>query len=354
MNILSDFSKDTQTDKPIPGSYEWWYFDGISGNGYSFVIIFYEGNPFSKRYIRSLNAGTGELARHFPALSISVYKENKPVFYSFEEVIPQSAAFSSENPAGKIGENYFTGVRNGNDVDYTVSLNQQLPNGDSIRGELHFRSESAEVSLNHISGNSDGANHSWNLVQPKCNIEGSLEIKGYDSSVIPISGTGYHDHNFGSEPMKDTFDEWYWGRYHLDDATLIYYIMREKGEWDKKAWILEDNGTVRPAQRITMNEKGLSLFGLETARKINFEGDGFEALIQKDKMIDNGPFYQRFSGNIVLKNGKEIKHARGISEYIYPSRIYKKLFWPLVDMRIKYPGNVHWVQKSPYFYRWTW
>jgi carotenoid 1,2-hydratase len=31
-----------------------------------------------------------------------------------------------------------------------------------------------------------------------------------------------------------------------------------------------------------------------------------------------------------------------------------KIFWPLVNMRIQYPGKTHWVQKSPRLYRWTW
>ena len=354
MNILSDFSKDTQTDKPIPGSYEWWYFDGISGNGYSFVIIFYEGNPFSKRYIQSLNTGSGWSAKHFPALSISVYKEDKPVFYSFEEVLPEMASFSSDSPNGKIGLNSFKGRMENKSIYYRLKVDQQLSNGDSIEGELNFKSEIIPEQMNRISTSKDTSNHSWNLVQPKCSVDGNFNISGYKTINIPISGTGYHDHNFGSEPMKNSFDEWYWGRFHFDDATLIYYIMLENGQWEKKAWLLKDDGNVLPALKITLNEKGLSLFGLETARKLQFEADGFEALIQKESLVDSGPFYQRFLGSVILTSDEGIKTASGISEYIYPARIYKKLFWPLVDMRIKYPGRTHWVQRSPYLYRWTW
>jgi carotenoid 1,2-hydratase len=354
MNILSDFSKDTQTNKPIPGSYEWWYFDGISEGGQSFVIIFYEGNPFSKRYIRSLNNKNGQFASQFPAISISVYKNSKPIFYCFEETIPSESSFSPNQPQGNVGDNFFKGTKSGDKLEYEISLNQRLPGGDNISGKLSFQSKPFNHKFKQSGRSAESMNHSWNLVQPKCAIEGELSISGYRSAGIKISGTGYHDHNFGSEPMKDTFDEWYWGRYHFTDSTLIYYIMREKGVWEKKAWLIDDNGAVYPANTIELKETGLSFFGLKTARVIEFKGDGFRAMLQKQAMIDSGPFYQRFSGRLILQKGDQIKHSNGISEYIYPSRIYNKLFWPLVDMRIKYPGNPHWVQKIPLLYRWTW
>jgi carotenoid 1,2-hydratase len=356
MKIISDFSKDIQTVKPLPGSYEWWYFDAVSADGYCIVVIFYEGNPFSKRYIEAIQKNDSKKASAFPALSISLYHKGKPIFYSFDEVLPEFSSFSASQPKGSVGACSFFGEKIDQQITYAIRLNQKLPSGDSLKGELIFQSDVFEDKNFDIADESPSENsrHTWNLVQPKAGVHGRLELKGHENKEIVFSGVGYHDHNLGFEPMKDSFDEWYWGRYHFKESTLIYYIMHEKGTWDKRAWLIDSAGTVSEAKRILLKEEGLSFFGLKSARVIELEGDGFKIHLQKDVMVDNGPFYQRFSGRAILKGEKGIDQARGISEYIYPARIYQKLFWPLVDMRINYPGKEHWVQKSPVFYRWTW
>ncbi|MEX2457284.1 MAG: hypothetical protein WD381_08200, partial [Balneolaceae bacterium] len=330
MQILSDYTKDIRSPKPAPGSYEWWYFDAISDDGlYSIVVIFYDGNPFSRRYITN-----GGQASDFPAISISVYKNDRPIFYGFEEVEPYEAHFSDELPKGNVKENRFSGgVKNG-ELSYSLELHQILPSGDKLDAELTFRS--AQDSFNEFgSAESNNDGHIWNLVQPKCTVTGDITISGYTSESFEFEGTGYHDHNVGSEPMKESFTEWYWGRFHLDNAMLVYYLMHENGSWKNKAWLLNDDGEVESLSE----DRGISLsgfektfWGLNTARKIESTGGSDKFLIQQEEMIDSGPFYQRFRSKLILHKGDEIIQSRGISEYIYPERIYQRLFWPLVNM----------------------
>lgn len=352
MNIRTDFSSDKKTPKPVPGSYEWWYFDAISDNGYSIVVIFYEGNPFSRRYIQSLSENRGETASEFPAISVSVYYENRPVFYSFREVLPAQSFFSDEHPEGQVSGSRFLGRREGDRRLYELHLDEQLPNGDTLQADLLF---SSSVIPDDFESRGDNSRHTWNLVQPKCDVTGELHIEGYENVYTRFSGKGYHDHNTGMEPMKQSFDEWYWGRYHFDGYTLIYYLMNQKGVWDRKAWLIGDDGQTESLPDITLKEKGASLFGLQAARSVSFQNDRLKAFLQLDEVLDSGPFYQRYRGRMLLHNGENrVEAVRGISEYISPSRIYSRWFWPLVNMRINYPGKDHWVQKSPVLYRWTW
>jgi len=356
MKIISDFSKDTQTQKPKPGSYEWWYFDAMEINGYSFVIIFYEGNPFSRRYIRSIESGEKNIAKFYPAISISVYKQDEPIFYSLREFHKDEAGFRVDAPSGKVGNNFFEGKNTGSEINYHIMLNQFLPNGDAIKANLTFRSEKIDgLQLIDDENDPDSSQHTWNLVQPKCKVEGNIEISGYKPEKIEFEGTGYHDHNIGFEPMKDSFTEWYWGRYHTKNETILYYLMNKSGTWDKKAWMISDDGNVLPLnEHPELENKGFNSFGLKTARTIDFAGKDTEVFIQKDKLLDDGPFYQRWKGKLILNKNGVLVQAEGISEYIYPSRIYQKMFWPLVNMRIQYPGKPHWVQKKQVLYRWTW
>ena len=362
MHQYSDFFRDVQTDKPLPGSYEWWYFDAISVDGYSLVVIFYDGNPFSRRYIQALQStesGKSGLAADYPAVSISIYKGGKHIYYSFEEVNPSDAHFSPDKPEVRIAGNSLYGDREGNVLKYQLNLDQKLPNGDRLAGKLTFSSETdAGIILSgtdkEFSSKIKQETHEWNLVQPKAIVTGSMKISGYHEEQISFDGIGYHDHNLGREPMKDSFEEWYWGRYHFDQYTVAYYLMKEQGEWKKHAWIWSEAGKCLEISDIGLSNYGFNPFGLYTARVIQFTRGDLSFHLHQDRVVDSGPFYQRFLGRAILKKGDHFEDADGISEYIRPGRIYNRFFWPLVDMRIAYPNEVHWVQKSPMLYRWTW
>ncbi len=360
MNIISDVSKDVSHKPTRPGGYEWWYFDAMSENGYSIVVIFYEGNPFSRKYIQAVQKDEAISGHHFPAISISLYKNGKPIFYSFEEVNLHQAFFSETVPMAKVGNNRFEQM--GSDtaqqkLTYQLNLDQKLPNGDRLTGELQFFS-SLNAGLNGFEGEQTGTDsHLWNLVQPRCEVTGRLQIEGYAEETIDFKGVGYHDHNTGLEPMKEQFDEWYWGRFHFENFTVIFYLMQENGVWDKRVWLIPDRDftDLRDVRDLAvLSDFSLNLFGLNCARKISVQGEGIELLVQKERVTDSGPFYKRFEGMMVLKMDGQIYRSKGISEYIKPDRIYNRIFWPLVNMRIKYPGEAHWVQKSPILYRWTW
>ncbi|PWN07482.1 hypothetical protein [Rhodohalobacter mucosus] len=362
MHQYSDFSRDVQTEKKLPGSYEWWYFDAVSDDGYALVVIFYDGNPFSRRYIKALESSLSDengVASNYPAVSISVYKDGKHIFYSFEEVEPGMALFSSALPEVSIAGNTLRGKRDDNGLCYHLSLDQMLPNGDRLTGNLDFISNPDDASglsvfQKNASGRAETESHEWNLVQPKAEVTGSLIISGYRKEQITFRGTGYHDHNLGREPMKESFEEWYWGRYHFEGCTLVYYLMKEHGIWKKNAWLLGSSCDECEIGISDMGDFGVNPFGLNTARMLQFAGNNISIYLHKDRVADSGPFYQRFLGRAIMKNGNTIQEAKGISEYIRPGRIYNKLFWPLVNMRITYPGKKHWVQKSPVLYRWTW
>lgn len=362
MQIISDYTNDIRSEKKEPGSYEWWYFDGLSTDGkYGFTIIFYEGNPFSRRYLtsHSVNGGQQTLASRFPAISITIYDNGSPVYYSFNEHRPEDAEFSSEQVYGRTGKCAFSVEVSDEKLNYFLILEQELPNGDSISGNLTFTSSPIQLSGFSVGEGdfiSEGEPHQWNLVQPSADVKGELIIEGFQKHHFEFAGQGYHDHNLGLEPMDESFVDWYWGRVHFDSMTLVYYIMKKKSGDQKQAWIIGKDGRLRSVdESIRLLDRSFSLFGLNSARKIELKGGGFECLIQKDSVIDNGPFYQRFLTRAILHDGSRVHQAQGISEYIYPKRIKSRVFWPLVNMRIIYQAEkAHWVQKSPKLYRWTW
>ena len=360
MKILSDSTKDVRNSSHQSGGYEWWYFDGISDDGkYRFVVIFYEGNPFSTRYIKALeDEDKNPMPQEYPALSISVYEGATPIYYSFTEFDPADCDFNENRPEVKIGPHRMSS-QIGDQMVYQLDLKEELPNGDGLDGSLTFNSLNNQDSF--FVDNQNNAGHCWNLVQPRADVSGEIRLFSDRNFTkeIGFKGSGYHDHNRGEQPMKDEFIDWYWGRFHFDYATLVFYVLNRKDTEQHRAWLISnDNSEILESfDEIDLADNGLSIFGLHSARKIGFKSNLAEVTIQQSELLDNGPFYQRFQSRAFLRIAEEdvLESTQGISEYIRPQRIHTRIFWPFVNMRIRYkPEGSHWVQRSKVLYRWTW
>ena len=358
MHILSDPRQDSRMPEKPGGSYEWWYFDAVSADGkMALVIIFYEGIPFSPRYADALKNGEAEAGRpeYHPAVSISVYREGRPVYYSLVEYGKANYEYQ-ENPLSVvIGRHRFERVIDNGEVSYRVTLREELASGDSIDADLLFLSTETRAGL---LSEGEGEDHLWNLAQPTAEVKGEIRISGFDSHEIKFDGNGYHDHNYGAEPMKAAFRDWYWGRVHFPEAALVYYVMNGHHEQQYRAWLIsrDNRQIVTEFDAITLEDRQLTGFGLSIARRLTFASGDVKAEVFQSNPVDSGPFYVRFLSDGVLHVPEwGLQKQTGITEYIYPSRIDWKLFRPLIRMRYRYGDrNPHWVQRSPRLYRWTW
>ncbi|MGM0506959.1 MAG: hypothetical protein ACQER4_07210 [Bacteroidota bacterium] len=361
MEICSGQSYESSHPKPRNGSYEWWYFDGWDEETQSgFVLIFYEGNPFSSRYEKAIRRRESVHASAFPAVSLSVYHRGEPVYYAFDEVNPEEVSIHAPEGIRMAGCRWSFSEEEGQWVNH-LELNHRMPNGDRLAGSIHMRSSPMTVRLegDHGSVSTDSipaGNHRWNPVQPDARIHGKLSITGFRPVEFELSGRGYHDHNVGCEPMANSFDRWHWGRFHLPEQTLIYYLMREKGRWERRAWLLSSDRVVELSSGSwILDDVSTNWFGLASPRRLRYDDGTYSFQIDQSRQLDDGPFYQRYASRLLYRNGGVILQSEGISETILPGRIGWRWVRPLVDMRIRYPDRpVHWVQRSPRLYRWTW
>lgn len=355
MNITTDFKSVTPDPKLPFGSYEWWYFDGISDNGeWAYVIILYQQNPFSTRYIDQIEKGKKEASLH-PAISVSLYKDQKPVYYSFLEYGPESFEWDQKEKAIRISDDRASYWINEEEIGFEVKLSQDLSSGHSIHGKIEGKGKVLSPQL--LSGESTDQ-HYWNLLHPSLSVNADLNFKGKGGKQkAQFEGRGYMDHNVGREPMKESFQDWYWGRFHFEGKTLIYYLMQKKEERQFEGWLIDDH-TQSVEQHISearLEEYARNWFGLKSALKIELDSSQVVVNIQNANKIDEGPFYRRFISDCIMKYSDKIYAAQGITEYIKPSKIHDRRFWPLVHMRLRYMyEEAHWVQKSPFMYPWTW
>ncbi len=357
MNISSDFIKDLSVPAKPSGAYQWWYFDAISKDQeWALVIIFYHGNPFSPDYIRDQDRGKGS-PEDYPALSISLYRHAEPEYYSFVEFGSAAFEWNQENQSISIGGNTLRQTVSEEALEYRLKIAQELDSGHALKAEICFTSDKTAVPSGIVSDGKE-TGHAWNLIQPHAKVSGECEVSGKSGDFhFDFDGFGYHDSNLGFEPMKEEFNEWYWGRMHFLKYTFVYYMMDQFGTDSSKAWLL-DNRNLSIVDEITdFNKEDIltTQFGLRTARKLSFRSEFSEITVLQTRVLDNGPFYQRFKSEAFLSQGTRKLAGTGISEYIKPGRIYWRVFWPLVRMRLRNKSaRGHWVQSSRRLYEWTW
>jgi len=365
MKLLNPYLEDHHHLKQQPGSYEWWYFDAEDDTGrYRFVIIYYDGVPFSPDYINAYtqNANSNRaLAVKHPGISICVYDAEKPIYYSLSEFDSSDCSFSSTDIFIKIGDNECIARKENNSIVYDLKLNESLPCGNRIQANITFRSPLYDESVYNSEGEKHKG-HNWYLIQPKAVVEGDVNIteSGEEHGIL-FKGTGYHDHNCGFSPLIKAH-EWYWGRFHFSKGTFICYITDVRdNEKIQGRWIDDVDGR---ASHLYMQTKqsdfAFNPFLLYSARRLSFckPGDNKSTIdIYLTTSIDSGPYYQRFIAEAVaqLPGTSIIERASGIAEYIKPERIGNKLFWPFVNMRYRYVNKrPHPVQRSARLYKWTW
>lgn len=347
---------DTDNTKILanePNAYEWWYADFIDkASGISGVIIFYNGNLFSPAYIKAQEKQSEAFPENYPAISVSLYKNQKPYYYSFLEHHKDLVSYSEKNGciSYKLGADAFNYDEKKRRLE--ISLNQVLASGEKLKLDLRFRSN---LEVNNAGINSPAvqtnSTHSWKCILPSASVNGQLSLN--DHEYMFEKAVGYHDHNAGLEPLHHYFKDWYWGRFHLPETaeTLIFYSYSLGKELQTNAWIIDQNNGFSMISKASYIKFKKNLFGLRKASRINLS-DRFEITI--NKAVDKGPFYERY-----LCSVEDLQHSmnntNGFAEYIFPKNIYKSWAHKLVNLRLRYTyKKPHSILRNKLLYQFTW
>jgi len=187
------------------GNFEWWYFDAHFDDGSTAVIVFMT-KPLLER--------TGPLK---PGISITITPPTGGKLIQFLTFSPVEFSASKDYCDVKIGENWtkFVG-KTGKGWKYKLHATS-----DDLAADLEFTGlvppwrpgagKSFFGDLEHY--------FAWLPSIPYGTVKGTITYYGEQHEV---SGTGYHDHNWGNVGLDKVLDHWYWARAHLDDYTLIF------------------------------------------------------------------------------------------------------------------------------------
>lgn len=182
---------------PISSDYfEWWYFDGLLDDG-TVVVVWFGDNWLYGSHKRAVN--------------IELTPPGKPtrrIMRTFDD----PGAFASDQANVQIGPHSFKG----NLQTYAIHVDAAETGGVGCDLALRRRGASYRPATGYIkAGDSFFA---WLVAVPEGAVTGTLTA---DGATRQVTGSGYHDHNWGNVSPADLFDNWWWGRGRSGDHTII-------------------------------------------------------------------------------------------------------------------------------------
>jgi len=187
---------------PDGNSFEWWYFDASFSDGSTAVIVF-----FTKGIINPSGPAN-------PMVNITITRPDGKIV-----------------TAGTTSDEFHA-----SEDECNVQIGNSSVEGDLRNYRVFFESEDISADLcfeslvppwrpgagkTYYSRDFDDY-FAWLPAVPYAKVNGFLRYEGESHSV---SGTGYHDHNWGNVRLTRVMTQWYWGRARVGEYTVIFSQM---------------------------------------------------------------------------------------------------------------------------------
>lgn len=188
------------------GSFEWWYFDAHFDDGSTAVIVFVT-KPLLER--------SGPLK---PGVSLTITRPDGTKLAQFPVFPAEQFSASKQTCDVRIGPHWAGGDLHRyqvhvemEDLAADLTFTGLVPPWRPGAGKVYF-GDSMQAGLpRHY--------FAWLASIPFGAVEGTLT---YDGQTHHVTGTGYHDHNWGNVGLTEVMDHWYWGRAHIGDFSVIF------------------------------------------------------------------------------------------------------------------------------------
>ena len=181
------------------------------------------------------------------------------------------------------------------------------PWGRAMRGRVRVELEDgvpAAIALDRA------REHHWWPAGAKARAEVELECP-----AVRFRGSAYHDCNFGSVPLEDTFTSWNWSRTDLGDDVCIVYDVQEPGDAESHLGLRIGPSGVRPLWAEDRAELPRGFWGVERSTR----SEGEASLV---RTLEDTPFYTRsllrttFNGRSALTMHESLSLTRFVQPWV--------------------------------------
>ncbi|NBB92881.1 MAG: carotenoid 1,2-hydratase [Gammaproteobacteria bacterium] len=268
-------------DQHVPhDGYAWWYIDAISDDGrHGLTLIAFIGSVFSPYYAWARGRGRSDPLNHC-AINVALYGPSGR--WSMTE--RGRSSLHREQASLRIGP---SGLHWTDDALLIDLEEWAVPLPRRVRGRIRVH---PTICSNERIELDTAGRHGWTPVWPAARVEVAMQHPG-----IAWSGSGYVDHNAGTEPLEHGFDSWSWSRAETRHGPVILYdTQASSGEHGSLALHFDRDGEVHELPVPRPVELPRSHWGI--ARPTRSE----DGTARMEAVWEDTPFYARSRVNTAL------------------------------------------------------
>ncbi len=196
-------------DVNVPANgYRWWYVDAMSDDGqHGLTIIGFIGSVFSPYYFSARKRGDVAAENHC-AINVALYGKTNRWAMTERNArnVSRDAQIFTVGPSSMSWQG----------EDLVIDINERcMPLPRALKGQVRLQAQhfyNAAVALDKES------KHFWQAVASDALVH--LE---FENPKLSWSGRGYHDMNWGVEPIEKGFKNWRWLRAKTSIGTQVLY-----------------------------------------------------------------------------------------------------------------------------------
>ncbi|MEM7158857.1 MAG: hypothetical protein AAF799_38810 [Myxococcota bacterium] len=230
---------------------------------------------FSPTYFRARATEIVPRPESFCALNVALYREGRKHWAFTEHPLRRVRRAAEHLELGRSRVQWDDGQLRIDIDERSTAL------GAPVRGVIRLRPTQRfgkAVALDPV------ARHHWWPVAPLAQVEVEMERPGFR-----FVGSGYHDTNFGREPLERGFSSWNWCRAETEAGTAILYDAQTlEGQPRERGLLFGVDGTIERLEAPAAHRLPRTGWGMERSTRTDV---GFEPKVLRT--LENAPFYSR-------------------------------------------------------------
>ncbi|MFZ6185249.1 carotenoid 1,2-hydratase [Nannocystis pusilla] len=305
-----------QFDRLVPpGGYGWWYLDALSDDGsHGLTIIAFVGSVFSPYYAKArarAPAGAADPMAHC-AINVALYGPGVDAW-----VFTEYGASEVERRPDRLQVGGSSMAWEGDCL--VVRFDERTAVlGQRVAGTVRLYPSAFPDRPERLDAR---GRHTWFPAAPHAHVEAELS-----TPALTLRGTGYHDANFGEEPLEAAFVDWSWSRAALPDRTVVLYDARRRdGSQLQLGRVFHADGHVEPLAAAHAMTLGRTRWWIPRSTRT----DGAPATVIRT--LEDTPFYARTQ---VATRVGEVP-VRAVHESLSLSRFCSPLVQTMLPFRIR-------------------
>jgi hypothetical protein len=185
------------------GMFEWWYFDAHLETGHTIVVFFHASNP---------NPGLeGKIGIEIVLLRPDGKRNQK--FFAYNR---SDFAAARDKPDVTIGKNTIRVIQRDGELPVYEIYVKEKDLGCHLKYTAEVNGWKPGTGLSNFG---DMGFFGWAIPFARASVQGTVTD---GDRIIPVTGIGYHDHNWLNFSFQKIINYWMWGRIYSKHFTVAY------------------------------------------------------------------------------------------------------------------------------------